>query len=165
MEKLNDHIKEAHLKGYRINNEGEAISPYGKKIHCNISSSGYKKFTIRSSIWGQRVTITVHRLAAYQKYGDRIFQDGIQVRHLDGNPSNNKPSNLELGTQSENMMDIPEDTRKKSAIHASKFRIKHDANKIKLMKQDREAGMNYSELMNKYGITSKGTLSYIINHR
>lgn len=164
MGKLNDYIKEAHLKGYYINSEGYAISPYNKKLSCTTSSFGYKKFTIRCST-SERATIFVHRLAAYQKYGDKIFEPGIQVRHLDGNPSNNKPENLSLGTQSDNMMDIPEDARKKSGRYASSFRIKYNNNNIELMKQDRRLGMKYAELMTKYGITSKGTLSYIMNHR
>lgn len=164
MTKSRNHIKEAFLKGYHVNEEGEAISPYGKKLSCNISRYGYKKFGIRDSN-GERATIFVHRLIAYQKYGEDIFKQNIQVRHLDGNPSNNKPNNIALGTQSENMMDIPEDARINNAKHASSFRIKYNNQKIELIKQDRELGMKYSEIMTKYEITSKGTLSYIINYR
>ena len=36
---------------------------------------------------------------------------------------------------------------------------------VSLIKSDREKGMSYKELMNKYNILSKGTLSYIINNR
>jgi len=164
MGNLKDYVREAFLKGYRTNDLGDVISPYNKKLSCNESSWGYRKFTIRNHI-GERVSIYAHRLTAYQKYGEAMFDEGIQVRHLDGNPSNNKPDNIALGTQSQNIMDRPEDARKESAKHASSFIIKHDADKIRLIKQDRGMGMKYAELMIKYGITSKGTLSYIINHR
>lgn len=47
-----------------------------------------------------------HRIIALMKYGpEKLSEPGIVVRHIDGNKINNDPTNLELGTQKENVMD------------------------------------------------------------
>lgn len=86
----------------------------------------------------------------------------MMVRHLDGNYLNNSESNIDLGTNSDNMMDIPKGVRVSRSSNASKKYSDELAQAIKL---DKENGMSYKELMIKYDISSKGTLSYIINHR
>jgi len=161
MSKLNENIKYAFRKGYRVNDDGVAVSPWGKILYCTTSSYGYKRFTIRN-MERDRVTVMVHRLMAYQKFGDNLFNEGIEVRHLDDIPWNNKPDNILIGSHSDNILDRNEDARKETAKYAAGFLIKYDACKIK---SDRNNGMTYSEIMSKYNIPSKGTVSYIINNR
>jgi hypothetical protein len=161
MSELNENVRDAFNKGYRINEKGMVISPFGKQLYCTTSCSGYKRFTIRNSS-GCRVTVLVHKLMAYQKFDNALFSDGVVVRHLDGNPSNNTPDNILIGSLSDNSRDIPEDLRIKNAKYASSFIIKHDAVKIK---NDWNQGLSYSQIMRKYDISSKGTVSYIINSR
>jgi len=51
-----------------------------------------------------KVTKSVHRLVCIAFHGmPRIAS--LQVRHLDGNPTNNRPKNLAWGTQIENWQD------------------------------------------------------------
>lgn len=45
-------------------------------------------------------TVRVHRLVAYFLFGDKIF--GYEVNHIDGDRTNNKPSNIELCTSKQN---------------------------------------------------------------
>jgi hypothetical protein len=161
MSRLNENLKDAFLKGYRVSKDGVVISPRGKMLYCTTSSWGYKRFTIRNAT-GNRVTVMVHKLMAYQKFGEDIFREGIVVRHLDGVPGNNKPNNILIGSFSDNMLDRSEDARKETAKYAAGFLIKYDACKIK---SDREMGMTYLEIMRKYNIPSKGTVSYIVNNR
>jgi HNH endonuclease/NUMOD4 motif len=52
---------------------------------------------------GQKA-VRVHRLVALAFIGPAPFP-GALVRHVDDDPSNNKPSNLVWGTQKENMAD------------------------------------------------------------
>ena len=98
----------AYKKGYRVV-DNKVLSPNKKERSLKLNHHGYSLFCI--SIGGKRVQVAVHRLAAYQKFGDLLFMSEC-VRHLDGNPSNNRPENLELGTNSDNMMDIPKEERK-----------------------------------------------------
>lgn len=77
------------------------------------------------------------------------------VRHLNGNKLDNSFENIAIGTQQDNMLDKPKHKRIEWASHP-----KYDYESIK---KDRLLGMTYRELMNKYNISSKGTISYIIN--
>lgn len=59
---------------------------------------------------GQRAA-SVHRLVALAFIGQPPF-DGAFVRHKDDDPTNNKPSNLCWGTQTQNMADAKRNGRK-----------------------------------------------------
>ena len=153
-------IKHAVSVGYYIDEDGNVFYK-GRQRKSDLSRTGYARFRIRDSR-GKCVNVPVHRLQAYHKFGDSVFRDDIGVRHLDGNKVNNKRDNISIGTQSENMMDRTKEERVAHGRYANSFLIKHDAAKIK---KDHELGMSYSGLMKKYGISSKGTISHIINKR
>ena len=53
---------------------------------------------------GQQKQWAVHRLVALIFIGP--CPDGLEVRHLDGNPANNAVDNLAYGTHAENMQDM-----------------------------------------------------------
>jgi len=78
------------------------------------------------------------------------------VRHLDGNPLNNRVENIEIGTNSDNMMDIPK------AVRITKS--SHPTHTHQMIIEDRKKGYSYSQLMGKYNISSKGTISFIIKN-
>lgn len=52
---------------------------------------------------GRAHRYSVHRLVALTFHGPR--PEGLIVRHLDSDPSNNRPENLAYGTQSQNLRD------------------------------------------------------------
>ena len=63
--------------------------------------------------------------------------------------------NIKTVTLSDNSLDIPKEKRVLNASNP-----KHDHEKII---QDFKNGYKYKEIMEKYGIKSKGTISFIIN--
>lgn len=64
---------------------------------------------VKLSVNGVKCDRTVHYLVATAFHGER--PEGLLIRHLDGRPSNNAPSNLAYGTQVDNMADaIAHDT-------------------------------------------------------
>lgn len=69
---------------------------------------------LRVNLWEGRKpkAMRVHRLVCMAFYGP---SDGVRrvVAHNDGNILNNTASNLRWATQSENLMDIPQDLRKR----------------------------------------------------
>lgn len=77
------------------------------------------------------------------------------IRHLDGNSLNNKEENIEIGTSSDNMFDIPEKVRIKKSALANRI---YSNELIKQIRRDKELGLSYKDLMKKYNIKSKGTL-------
>ena len=145
----------AYKKGYRINNLGEIVNPKNSIINGFISNRLYKIFKVRNGT--KYLTIGVHRLIAYQKFGNKIFNQDIVVRHLDGNKLNNKYENIEIGSFSDNKMDIPSNIRVKMAVHANKDRkILSEEQTIELQSLYAE-GYRMKFLMLKFNIKSKSS--------
>lgn len=103
----NKALLEAYRKGYRITPQGETLNPKGKIISgvINIDRKGHKSRKHNFRINSKNVAFKAHRLQAYQKFGNEIFQKGIVVRHLNDNSVDNSWDNIEIGTQSDNMKD------------------------------------------------------------
>lgn len=139
-------------KGYTITRDGRVLNPKGIEIKGSINK-GYRK--IGQKFNGKNYPISFHRLQGYFKFGDIIFNEYLIIRHLDGNSLNNSWENIGLGTQLDNIYDIPPEKRKDMASHP-----KHNHHAII---SDYESNMSYKQLMEKYNISSKGTVSYIIN--
>lgn len=154
--KTNAALLAAVDKGYYIK-DGKAYSKK-KELSLSISRSGYKYFCIRFS--DERYTVSVHKLVAYQKFGCSMFGPGVQVRHLDGNSLNNMDDNISIGTSVENASDKLDSVKLKAALIATSFVKVHDHVNIQ---KDRKSGMTYTQIMSKYNISSKGTVSFIIN--
>ena len=153
MSKNNRNILICFNKGYVIDEYGN-VKNKDKLLKCSVNINGYLKFSIRTKTESS-TPVFVHKLQAYFKYGNKIFEKGIVVRHLNGNKLDNSFENIAIGTQQDNMLDKPKHKRIEWASHP-----KYDYESIK---KDRLLGMTYRELMNKYNISSKGTISYIIN--
>lgn len=113
----NDALKASFELGYICKN-GEMFSPKGNKVGRVDKASGYPQFSIK---FKKKVcNIKCHRLVAYQKYGNSLFDNGIVVRHLDGNKLNFKEDNIAIGTQRDNIFDRKSEDRIKYARNASK---------------------------------------------
>lgn len=153
MSEKNIAIKIAALKGYTIDSSGNVFGKKGNKLSLRLNNNGYFTFGV-SSVNGKRIKCAVHRFQAYKKFSNSLFEAGIVVRHLNGNPLDNSIDNISIGTQSENMMDIPKEKRVLNASNP-----KHDHKSIL---NDRWNGMTYLQLMSKYNIRSKGTISFIV---
>lgn len=149
-------------KGYKVTEDGRAIGPSGREV-ARKCRRGYMEFWLKGGEIGNG-NVPVHRIQAYQKYGDALFTPGLEVRHLDNNRLNNAASNIAIGTHSENMMDRPEEERKKYSWGAVSFRRLLTDRQVEQLRQDREKGISYKKLMEKYGI-AKSTVSYIVNRK
>lgn len=157
MSKKNIAIKLGYDKGYRIV-DGEVFYK-NKIVKTYVNKDNYCWFKIRL-LKGPQINISVHRLLAFQKFGDKMFDSNLQVRHLDSNPLNNKEENIELGTPSQNCMDKDLETRTRCALYATSFVKKHAHENILQMHNN---GLSYKQIMSETGIKSKGTISFIIN--
>lgn len=151
----------AYKKGYRVLVCGGVVNQSGEMVRLTKNSRGYLKFSIRHN--KKSVTVFVHQLQAFQKYGDALYKSGVLVRHINGNPMDNSYQNIEIGSHSDNMMDIPESVRYAKSLHASSFVQKHDAQKIAAYYLGN--GKSYKKTMQHFGISSKGTLNYILKKR
>ena len=158
--RLNKFLVEAYERGYRVN-DGKVYNPSGKQIKLQLDKNGYYRFTIRLN--GKNNSVRVHRLVAYQKYGDKLFEPGIEVRHRNNNSKDNLDENVFIGTSSQNKMDKNPEDRLEHAKKASKaaqiVNTKYDAEVIKKTHAELKS---YKKVMEIFGITSKGTLHNIL---
>jgi hypothetical protein len=159
---LKDALISAYDRQYRVDEEGRVVSPSGVYLKLSPDKWGYLGFSIGLNKTVR--TVPVHRLLAYQVFGDKIFEQDILVRHLDGNCQRNLSSNIDIGTQTNNMMDIPVAKRVLHALEAAKVQRKLSEEEVKQLRLDRAGGMKYDELVVKYRI-SKSTVSYIVNNK
>ena len=155
----------AFERGFRVEKDGSVIGIKGKPLKLNKIGGLYPYSFFSMRYKGERIVIPVHILCAYQKYGEAALRCEC-VRHLDGNSLNNSHENIAIGTLSENKMDIPNEIRKKTATIAShSFIMKWDGNDVIRIKDYYNKCHSYKETMNEFGILSKGSLHYILNHR
>lgn len=157
-------VVEAYKAGFRIKNN-QAFSPAGRIIKPRISTSGYLIFDFRfpvSLFPRKKVIIPFHSLVAYEKFGEKFLDLSLVVRHLDGDSQNNAFANIELGTQSQNTLDIPMSDIRKRLLKKSWKNRKLTNEQIVQIKIDRKSGMTYLQLSAKYGL-AKSTLSFLFN--
>ena len=160
MGNIKDILLIAKEKGYHVDGNGNVFS-IKKKIALRKTKQNRYQFTIR--YYGERVTILVSKFIGYLKFGDEIFKEGVEIRHLDDNSLNDSWNNIGIGTHSENMFDIPKETRIKRAINASNYARRFNDSIVKEIINDRNKGFTYLQLCEKYN-TSKSTLSYFFNN-
>ena len=153
--------KIAWEKGYYVNGLDEVYSKW-RQLSLN-NYKGYLYFTIRIDDKPRKVN--VHRMQAYQKFKDKIYEDNIVVRHLNGNSLDNTFNNIGIGSQSENMFDRPREERIKHGRLAASFNIKYPKELIDEMKVFYNNCKSYKKTMEKYNISSKGTLWHILKVR
>jgi len=92
LSKNNEVLLYAYSMGYHTDGQGHVISSRGNCLRLNADTKGYLYFNVKFLSRSKKVG--VHRLVAYQKFGDALFVEDIQVRHLDGNHLNNAWNNI-----------------------------------------------------------------------
>lgn len=160
LSKINKGILKAYGDGYRIIRQ-IIYNPAGKILKGPIAQYGYRVF----KPYRAYPHLPVHKLVAYQKFGSKLFELGIQVRHLDNNSLNNAEYNIDLGTGSDNMMDQDKETRICRAINASNRIRKFTDEEMGRIRKDYKVMRSYKDVMSLWDISSKGTLHYILNNK
>jgi len=156
----------AKSMGYYVDKSGQAYSPRGNKVGT-CGREGYMYLGVRVS-QKKVIKVYIHRLQAYQKFGNKIYEKDLEIRHLNNDIKDNSYSNIDIGTHKENMMDVPKEVRVYNAKYASSAVKTQNriSDEIALeIKKKNQNGVSYKKLMQEYNISSKGTLSFIINKR
>jgi len=148
----------AHQKGYRVSGDGKTVTSPFRDEPCRPAcrKDGYPWFTVCTESGISR-RCTVHRLQAYQLFGERIYENGMMVRHLDGDRMNPAAYNLALGTSSDNQLDRPEADRIRCAGLAA-LKFNHEA-----VREFYRQTKSYKQTMAEFGLKSKGTLHHILH--
>lgn len=96
------------------------VSPSGKIISPKLyGTQRYPCTTINLNNGDKTLgSFSFHKFVAFQKYGAAAFENGIHVRHLDGNVLNLSYDNIVLGSAKDNEADKDASIRKRSATLA-----------------------------------------------
>jgi hypothetical protein len=147
----------AYEKGYRVLLDGTVVNKHGIILKPFITRYGYAMILV--TFEKRRKGVSVAKLQSYIKYGKKAVEPKIEARHLNGNSLDNSYDNIGIGTHSENMMDIPKDVRLRIATHAASFLKKHNHEAIREYYSQTNS---YKSTMEIFGISSKGTLHFIL---
>jgi len=148
------------LPGYRVGNDGTVWSCRIRGNRGGIGTEWRQLKATAKQPWGymevgvmqdgKRIDRLVHRLVLEAFVGPR--PEGMECRHLDGNPANNATWNIEWGTSVENSADqATHGTRDFGEHHGrSKLTDAYVAEAIQLRKSGE---WSYRQLAAKYGVT------------
>lgn len=158
----NDWVIELLLNdpAYEVTKEGRVLK-LGKPIdHKSHRGSSYESYRVRYKFEGKTYNLMSHRIVYRRFLG---FLDSSKVvNHLDSDPSNNRPSNLELISPSENNFHRYAHGKPVAAHRKITPEI---ATQIRGF---RAAGLTYAEILvitkERWGIRSKSNISYIVNN-
>lgn len=150
----------AARKGYRVLEDGSVVGVRGPVVTTQ-DTRGYHRVNVYYAK-GKRRPVLVHQLCALLKYGDIALREGVVVRHLNGDCCDNRPANIAIGTQSENMMDRDRSRRVAHARLAASHQRKLTDAQVVAMRRERERGTPLKVLCERYSM-SKGAVSFIVN--
>ena len=104
-------IRQAFKQGYRINKSGDLLNKKGTVVKGTVNSCGYPQTSVYLGDIQKGHSVLIHRMVAYAKYGERMFIDGIEVRHKNGTKDDHTRGNIFIGTRLENIMDMSHEQR------------------------------------------------------
>lgn len=147
------------FSGYEISNDGQVKTwrpcqaqpeiPRIRKIQVN--KLGYCSLRLYRDD-GRQITVEVHPLVARAFIGPR--PPGLVIRHLNGNPSDNRVENLRYGTYSENMQDaVRHGTLRPAhgeAAHSAKLT---EADVIQIRSLQATGHVSRTSLARRFGVT------------
>lgn len=144
-------------KGYRVV-DGIPFGSRGVSLKGGFDQKGYRTISVRCLGGRSTFPVKAHCLVAYQKYGTGYI-NCEHVRHLDGNPLNNREENIAIGTMSDNRMDMPELSRKSLAAKANR---QHSDKTVRAWREAHLSGKSYNQISKEFGVC-KSTLSFYLS--
>jgi hypothetical protein len=88
--------------GYRASEEGQIFGPrFSRPLTPRVSRG---KLVVSAVVNGQVKTVAVHKLIMLAFEGPKPFANA-DIRHVDGDYTNNRPTNLVYGTRAQNEQD------------------------------------------------------------
>lgn len=148
-------IRYAHLSGYTVTDGGAVISPALKvrKVRRHSKESPYLCFSLYFTD-GKVHRVMVHRLQAFQKFGESIFDPALVVRHRNNQALDNSKENVILGTPTDNAQDIPYELRCRASRVAHAGRRQFPTYVIRYIWDAIRAGCLYTEIASVLGVAA-----------
>ena len=134
---------------YTISDDGVLKNRNGKIVGSK-NRQGYEKIQIR--LGGKAKDIFTHRIQAFKKYGRKMYDKGIQVRHLNDIKTDNRASNIALGTAKDNYQDRGKDSIDATQKRATEASRKYSKEIIEQAKAYYGKTNNLKETSEKFNI-------------
>lgn len=163
----------AYLVGYRVSECGVVTNPVGYEM--KVSSNGNKRYPqFNFKRGGKRFHVRMHRLAAYCFYGVDMFNNGMVVRHLNDIKVDLSKENIALGSQTDNMGDIPESKLKEMSEGKRRFAIENGIrpplnfkipdSEVPAILSKLDGGRTHRDVAKEYGV-HHSTIGYVHTNR
>ena len=144
-----DCIRYAADNGYHVTKDGTVLGMKGSPL-ATTTKKGYLHFGVYPEP-GHKVWVAVHRLQAFQKFGEDAFQEGIVTRHLNGVKTDNSWDNIEIGTYQDNSLDIPEELRRSKALPCAKKKRQFTDDEVRYIRELRATGLSFLKIAKEMG--------------
>lgn len=163
---MDEAMLDAMKRGLRIEKDGTVIGIRGLPIACSLmcrskkdrsNARRYLTYGYRAGI--HKSQIYIHRLQAYTKFGNALFEDGVKTRHGEGGHLDNSWDNINIGTHAANMQDIP--VKKRRSAQSKRKKLSDDQVREVLKLYDSDQGWSYGKLGKKYGVSRFTIRSYV----
>lgn len=130
----------------KVRHRGRLITIKEKYLKINISEylKGYRKTSIGLYKGGKKVSTDVHTLVAEAFLGERPNAKA-EIRHINGDSTDNRLSNLIYGSSSDNRIDMYRYGSKTS-------RGKLDPSEVIEIRKELDSGLSARKLAEKYGV-------------
>lgn len=148
---------------YTIDDSGVLKNIQGKKVG-SLNRQGYEK--IQVTLGGKCKEVFTHRIQAFKKFGKKLYDKDMQVRHMNDVKTDNSINNIQLGTAKDNYQDRGQKKIKEAQKVATEASKVYSDKLVKEIKQYYKDNNNpQKQTMLKYNISSTATLWYILNKR
>jgi len=134
---------------YTIDRNGILKNRKGKTVG-SLNRQGYEKIQI--TLGGKCKDVFTHRIQAFKKFGRKMYEKEIQVRHLNDIKTDNSYQNIELGTAKDNYQDRGKEAIVKSQKIATKASIKYSDELIQNAKNYYKKTNNLKKTAQKFNI-------------
>lgn len=150
---------------YEVSNDGRLRALYsvnqhkaGRILKGGPAHGGYRLYRMFRGDGTPSSVLLIHKIVLEAFVG--FAPEGMECRHLDGDPSNAHISNLQWGTRKENMQDkIRHGTIARGETHGMVKLSNSEVMEIRNMAADRT--QTYDDIASRYGI-ARGLVGYIV---
>lgn len=155
--------KRAFHLGYSVSEFGVLLlNGVDVRSKISLNQTGYQVFSIPYKFYKTQI-VFVHRLQAYQKFGELLYQNEC-VRHKNDFRSDNSFDNIILGSFKDNASDLSLIVKAQQYLKSAHKMIKYPIPQRNKMREEYLAGERISDIASKYDMPRSTTRNIVTNY-